>query len=227
MKSTTLKGRIALVVGFAMAVAVSGATLMYGCSSIQAASAVPADHYEGGVTTAAIDNGHSRCVQCHDGIVSDFTEVSDGSSVMQVHLAAWNDYQNGSASAESQAIIDENKALMEQCFAVDANGQNCNQCHETVPGENGMISVGDFNSQEFCLTCHDQEAIVQATANWHGDEKVNPHLSHLGVISCDNCHKIHAEQETMYCDECHDWGAPEGEDAADWDTAVERYSQVR
>lgn len=208
------------------AVAAVAAFAATGCDS-SGVVVVPADHYDGDSTTSAINAEHVQCAQCHADLYATFSQVSDGSGLMSKHLQAWQDYQSGTADADAKALIDANKQLMQDCFAQDSNGQDCAKCHVTAVSSEGQLQAVDFNDEQFCLTCHDEDSLVEATANWGGDSRVNPHKSHLGTISCDNCHKMHAEKDTMYCDECHDWGMPEGDNADGWETALNRYSQVR
>ncbi len=221
------KGPLAAVTALLLVGLCCAAAAAFGNAPVSAAASVPLDHYVDGDASNPIEANHAACSQCHDGLAVDFTEVSTGSALMKKHVDAWDDYVSGTSDEDARKIVEENLDLMEKCFSVDANGQACAQCHDTAVGENGSIALGDFDVIDYCLTCHDEEDIVEETAEWHGDEKVNPHESHLGTIDCGNCHKIHGEKETMYCDECHDWGAPDDEDAGNWTTATGRYSQTR
>lgn len=200
-----------------------GGILAAGCSSAgQSVTGLPADHFSETDATA-IDADHARCESCHEGLDATFECVSDG-DLMQAHLDAWNAYEDGTVEDEGREIVENNLDAMRQYYGTDAEGKDCLQCHDTVVDENGGISVQDMHTEEFCTQCHDVETITEKTANWSGDERVNPHYSHLGVISCDNCHLTHGEQDIMYCDDCHAWGLPED---GTWESSPFKYSQVR
>ncbi|MCI8467979.1 MAG: cytochrome c3 family protein [Eggerthellaceae bacterium] len=122
----------------------------------------------------------------------------------------------------------EDDALMAHAHQVE--GTTCLQCHEPkmeeqvhealvwVSGdydvdEDGMLTrVGVRSDSAMCAVsgCHDFDDVVAATADWGGEEGVNPHDSHQGrAIDCSNCHSAHG-QSVMYCNTCHDYEVPEG-----------------
>lgn len=120
------------------------------------------------------------------------------------------------------------------------NGVKCLDCHESVLGEqitegitwiNGDYEVDEegfivnaptanLGTRDFCFKCHndgnvadgeDWDDIVATTANWGGEEDVNPHDSHNGAEECYTCHSSH-KTSTFACNKCHGWAVPEGWD---------------
>lgn len=194
-----------------------------GCTSTGAVASVPADHYVDGNTANAINYDHRNCTSCHNGLDETFTAVAKG-DLLAAHQQAWQDYQAGTLDGDGKQIVDSNREAMEKFFGKDANGQDCNQCHATGIDENGTIVAEDISTREWCLTCHDYDSVLESTANWGGDERVNVHKSHLGQIDCENCHLTHGEQDQMYCNDCHYWGMPED---SDWTNSPEIYDSTK
>lgn len=102
--------------------------------------------------------------------------------------------------------ITEGVAWLKGDFYVDEEGFVVNDDDETLA------------TREFCLTCHDDGdsntgedwgEIVLATAEWGGDEGVNPHSSHNGDEKCGDCHNAHGTS-VMACNQCHGWDVPDG-----------------
>ncbi|MDR3052885.1 MAG: cytochrome c3 family protein [Coriobacteriales bacterium] len=106
------------------------------------------------------------------------------------------------------------------------NDTECLACH--VPtiaqqfSEATKWATGDFKdplamtktgTREFCLACHDVDAIKTTTINYGGSAR-NPHDSHYGdQLECYSCHRVH-RTSTLYCSECHkDISGPPGWDA--------------
>lgn len=99
----------------------------------------------------------------------------------------------------------------------------CLDCHESNLSQQvteGMSWVsGNYSypleqrklaTRDACLgECHDAEEIINATADWGGEDGVNPHDSHEGDQACGLCHAVH-RTSTFYCNSCHNWEQPEG-----------------
>ena len=73
-------------------------------------------------------------------------------------------------------------------------GVHCFDCHqEEKPTKKAVAS-------DSCMTCHgDYPAMKAVTKN----VKPNPHDSHLGEISCTECHRQH-QSPVVKCLECHE-----------------------
>ena len=79
----------------------------------------------------------------------------------------------------------------------------------------GMVELdgNEVDVRTYCLTCHGENGsfamtwsiVEKATADWHGEQGVNPHESHLGAMQCNLCHADGHTLE-MYCDNCHEIG---------------------
>jgi hypothetical protein len=76
----------------------------------------------------------------------------------------------------------------------------------------------DIGTRAYCFSCHDDgdstsgkdwQAIVASTADWGGEEGVNPHQSHGVEEECSTCHSSH-RTSLMACNSCHGWEVPEG-----------------
>lgn len=72
----------------------------------------------------------------------------------------------------------------------------CAACHrdEVIPDANSSIP----NAQ--CVSCHG--GLDKVAATFKGPSYMNPHASHLGVVSCTACHSGH-ETSRPYCLNCH------------------------
>lgn len=72
------------------------------------------------------------------------------------------------------------------------------------------LATRDFATSDFCYQCHDADSIEAATADYGGDEGVNPHSSHYtSELECGDCHSMHGTS-TLYCNQCHSLDLPEG-----------------
>ncbi len=93
--------------------------------------------------------------------------------------------------------VNEACAYMSGDFSVDENGN--------------ILTVGVSADQSFCTNgaCHNMDDVKAATANWGGEEGVNPHDSHQGTLYCSDCHSVHGTSN-LYCNACHDWKVPDG-----------------
>lgn len=83
---------------------------------------------------------------------------------------------------------------------------------EMTPAEKALNTVG---TREFCLQCHDWDAIVDSTV-FTGDVTVynktgmyNVHDNHNGLVNCSDCHTIDGES-TLVCLNCHYMDVPAG-----------------
>lgn len=99
----------------------------------------------------------------------------------------------------------------------------CLQCHDAELGEqvseaitwvSGSYSTPlekrSFGTSELCYDCHDSDEITAATADYGGEEGLNPHSSHYdSELECGDCHSMHGTS-TMACNECHNLDVPEG-----------------
>lgn len=78
-------------------------------------------------------------------------------------------------------------------------------------------SAATVGTREFCLSCHDWDAIVDATY-LPGDVTVynkkglyNVHDNHNGEVNCSDCHSIDGSgTSTLGCVGCHYMELPEG-----------------
>lgn len=84
---------------------------------------------------------------------------------------------------------------------------------DMTPAEASKATVG---TREFCLQCHDWDAIVDATC-LPGDVTVynkqglyNVHDNHNGLVDCKDCHSVDGGASTLVCVQCHYMELPEG-----------------
>lgn len=78
---------------------------------------------------------------------------------------------------------------------------------DMTPAEKSAATVG---TREFCLSCHDWDAIVDGTL-LPGDVTVynkkglyNVHNNHNGEVNCSDCHDVSGEgTSTLGCVSCH------------------------
>jgi len=97
------------------------------------------------------------------------------------------------------------------------NDLNCAACH----GDGKEITVDDNESvvNQNCTTCHGTLAELSVNSK----EAINPHKSHLGIISCTTCHHGHVASKA-YCLNCHTYEmkipASEGQSEQPQQTAV-------
>ena len=93
-------------------------------------------------------------------------------------------------------------------------GVTCVDCHENgiedKVQETAWYVTDNFDdppekrkfSNEMCTKCHsDMEELVARTDKGNG---INPHDSHLGDLTCSDCHKMHAKSKAA-CQDCHDF----------------------
>lgn len=79
------------------------------------------------------------------------------------------------------------------------------------------IATNTVGTREFCLSCHDWDAIVDTTL-LPGDVTVynkqglyNVHNNHYGEANCSECHTVNeGEAATLGCVSCHYLDLPEG-----------------
>jgi fumarate reductase flavoprotein subunit len=73
-----------------------------------------------------------------------------------------------------------------------ARGMTCASCHKEEPPKAAVPA-------SVCLGCHGSYArIAEKTLK----VEPNPHASHMGEVSCDNCHHGHKASENQ-CLTCH------------------------
>ncbi len=53
-----------------------------------------------------------------------------------------------------------------------------------------------------CMMCHgDYTKLGEQTANL----EPNPHNSHLGIVNCEDCHKVDQAKPVLMCNDCHNF----------------------
>ena len=69
----------------------------------------------------------------------------------------------------------------------------------------------EFGTSGFCLAsgCHDEGKIIEATKDFGGAERYNPHDSRHGRLECYRCHVMHGKSVQM-CNQCHNLKLPQG-----------------
>lgn len=233
-----------------LAVALAAGIGLAACSSGGATdtAVVLGDHIDSATMTIAAD--HANCQSCHDSLPERFDATGD---LMQVHMKTLEDYKAGQSDEETDRIMGEHGAEMEKFFAEDTMG-NCTNCHTLGVNEDGDFTV-DITFKEYCMQCHDDyDYIVDQTKDWgvgtemwdyrlaaehpegqmtwdeYTSYKINPHLAHGTNVACGDCHKIHQENDSNYCMQCHIWAMPgdDGEETySDWDYDMEMYRNWR
>lgn len=81
------------------------------------------------------------------------------------------------------------------------DGLSCTDCHDA--------GVKNFPSDFACISCHDMEALVEATTRPEEDKWQNPHNNlHYGKdVPCMECHGEHKEMKPL-CQGCHNFKYP-------------------
>ncbi len=177
---------------------------IYGDASVEAAD---------GDTEAVPEAGEKAADQADTADESDVEQASDA------------------AGATDENPIEAYGALHAENFAFE-----CTTCHSDEEGmaeahaklnngrESKRLKKTSVDS-EMCLTCHDQEALAEATADVevlvdNEGTVVNPHdlpdvADHAG-ISCTSCHKVHTgadrtleQTANATCTNCHHTGTYE------------------
>ena len=74
-------------------------------------------------------------------------------------------------------------------------GLNCQTCH----GQAQLNKDVDFGT---CLHCHGPT--YEDLAKKTDDSDINPLATHMGEISCMQCHQGHARAR-LVCDQCHEF----------------------
>ena len=240
--------KAALVIGIALAIAAVSALAACTSGGPKDTVVIPDDHIDGSSMTVAAD--HANCQSCHDSLPEQFDTTG---ALMQTHMQILTDYQAGQSDEETDRIMGEHATEMEQFFAEDTMG-NCTSCHTLGVNEDGDFTV-DITFKEYCMNCHDDyEYIVDQTKDWGvgtemwdyrlSDEQpegqmvweeytsynINPHLAHGTNVACGDCHKIHQENDSNYCMQCHIWAMPgdDGEETySDWGYDQEMYRNWR
>lgn len=75
-------------------------------------------------------------------------------------------------------------------------GSTCHSCHTTTPPSNDV-------KLETCLKCHGPSYADLAKKT--EDLDINPHATHLGEVSCMQCHQGH-KPPRLVCVQCHEFG---------------------
>ena len=91
---------------------------------------------------------------------------------------------------------------------------DCIDCHENGIEDKVQETIwyvtDDFDNppakrhfdNKMCTKCHsDMDALIAKSDKGNG---VNPHNSHLGDLTCSDCHKMH-KQSKAACQNCHDF----------------------
>jgi Cytochrome c3 len=74
-------------------------------------------------------------------------------------------------------------------------GIACASCHKESPPKAAVPTA-------VCIGCHGSYAkIAEKTIN----VSPNPHVSHMGELSCESCHHAHKASEN-HCSSCHEFG---------------------
>ena len=77
-------------------------------------------------------------------------------------------------------------------------------------------SAAKLGTREFCLGCHDWDAIVDSTmlagdvTVYNKQGQYNVHDNHNGLVDCSDCHKVDGGGSTLGCVGCHYMELPEG-----------------
>ena len=116
------------------------------------------------------------------------------------------------------------KTLMITQHATGEKAMNCLDCHSPGIKEQATEAVhwmtGDyvyplnqreFGTRGFCLAsgCHDEGKIIEATKDYGGVERYNPHDPRHGRLECMRCHVMHGKSVQM-CNQCHNLKLPQG-----------------
>jgi predicted CXXCH cytochrome family protein len=173
IKGVKLKTTVAVVVAFTVVAILT----LIGCSSDGGSKPgfVPDDHYVSEAVGETLNQEHSDCTSCHEGLGDDF--VMDENDLLSRHVAL------------GAVTHDEGK------------GMDCNECH-TIDYADSEFTVGSVDTNELCESCHNTDEIKAATENWNGNKGVNPHNAHT-ELACDNCHTQHSETQVLVCGNCH------------------------
>lgn len=101
----------------------------------------------------------------------------------------------------SFTFLASNSCFASQNYLADrhqAKGIKCEACHTATP------PTAANASKDNCLKCHGGSYAELAKKTDGGD--LNFHDTHLGEISCMDCHHGH-KASTLICDQCHEFKA--------------------
>ena len=99
-------------------------------------------------------------------------------------LAGWHGSSYGGAE-EKKFLADRHQT----------KGIACASCHKESPPKAAVPTA-------VCIGCHGSYAkIAEKTIN----VSPNPHVSHMGELSCESCHHAHKASEN-HCSSCHEFG---------------------
>ncbi len=105
---------------------------------------------------------------------------------------------------QGQLLSTRHKAAHVDCIDCHENGIE-DKIHETI-----WYVTDDFDDppakrhfgNQMCTKCHnDIDALIAKTDKGNG---VNPHNSHLGDLTCSDCHSMHRQSKAA-CQNCHDF----------------------
>ena len=144
--------------------------------------------------------------------------------------AAWHEKPGfcGVCHVPMQGYVDGylsgDKTLMITRHASAEKAMNCLDCHNPGIKEQATEALhwvtGDylfplkqrgFATRGFCLAsgCHDEGKIIDATKDYGGAERYNPHDPRHGRLECMRCHVMHGQSKQM-CNQCHKLKLPQG-----------------
>ncbi len=86
-----------------------------------------------------------------------------------------------------------------------AEKKTCLSCHEEKDENKIVVDDNETVVNATCVECHGtlDEMAKETKTQTH----INPHQSHLGLISCTSCHSGHG-QSKVYCNNCHTFDMP-------------------
>lgn len=114
--------------------------------------------------------------------------------VMEPYVAAYHD---------SDLLSHAHAAAKVECIDCHENGLD-DKIQETV-----WYVTDDFDDpplkrafpNEMCTKCHTDIDAIIAKTNY---EEANPHNSHIGDLTCSDCHKMHNPSKAL-CADCHNF----------------------
>jgi len=151
-------------------------------------------------------------------------------ATLMIGGAAWHEKPSfcGVCHIPMQGYVDGynsgDKTLMITQHATGDKALNCLNCHNPGIREQATEAVhwvtGDyvfplkqreFGARGFCLAsgCHDEGKIIEATKDYGGAERYNPHDPRHGRLECMRCHVMHGQSKQV-CNQCHNLKLPQG-----------------
>lgn len=104
----------------------------------------------------------------------------------------------------------ENDLLSKHVVAFEDTGDevDCVLCHDATVNGTSM-TFEELDNDGLCMGCHNIDEVAEATENWN-NTGANPHKLNHGVFECTNCHSVHTQEQTYYCNKCHHFELPDG-----------------